>query len=475
MAITDANLGYFYGLNEPATREALRNYFSPYLNDVRNNSSKLASMIPSTTEHVAARRIIEPVKFGRNPNAFGFTAEEGKFADPSRNDARHYSYRTRNMNARLLFSGALIRKFGMDETRWFDVVAEGISDMRDDIAVDMNRILHNDGSGRLAEVGTGSAGVNLNLQLPGISGVGGIESPTTCSTAPAYWFRRMTDNSPAGMRIAVVSSNFATIRGITTISSITNDSTIVTAADLVAAGAIQGDWIVKASTTDATATGLPNLAFREEPMGIAGMFSDAGVADGNGASGLEQSGADDKATITPTLFQGLNATGTFPFNQCRVFSNSNVLRDPSSELIITVLALLEEDNNVKVDMLLSGYREWLRFNELELQKKDYQNITKLESGYSTVGIVTPMGMVPWEIDRDCYRNRIYCIGFETGGFRQYVEEPWRPADYQGAPQWIRLQDDDKYQAPWVTDFNFGVGCRQKLGGLITDIAGTTVA
>ena len=75
---------------------------------------------------------------------------------------------------------------------------------------------------------------------------------------------------------------------------------------------------------------------------------------------------------------------------------------------------------------------------------------------------------PWVVDRHCLKNRIYGLGLESGGFTQHVETPLRPLDHYG-PHWYRLQDDDAYQAAWVTDFNIGVGVRERVGFLLTDI------
>ena len=77
--------------------------------------------------------------------------------------------------------------------------------------------------------------------------------------------------------------------------------------------------------------------------------------------------------------------------------------------------------------------------------------------------------MPWVTDLRCWHNRAYFMALDDGGFMQHVEEPLTWATEQGANVWQYLENDDIYQGRMVESFNFGVGVRNRCGGVMVDL------
>jgi hypothetical protein len=455
MAITDAGLGLSFGSTaafQDYWKYLVSDDYLPFIADARNNASVALGYMPTSSVKVKGKWFVYPVKYGRNMNSFNSVRDDqGKLPDPGVGKSAMYAARSRTTFARLLLSYEAIEK-AMGEVAYVEPIEDLMSDLANDMAVEENRKLHNDGSGRLAEVASGVSSTTQTLRINQ-----SIESPATCTNDPTQWIN--VDD-----RLAFVSAT-GTIVGIRTITSKT--ATTVTFSGALAT--TTGDWVVRVSGSY-TGSEVVSSGYRTEMMGFAGILSDAAVADGTGISS-GQTGTDDFTTApgSVTGFQGI-VVSTNTWNQVTVMANSGVLRDPTEQLLHQAFATFEETNNGKVDLMMSGYGERLKYGEGLLPDKRYVSTTELKGGYTALSFGD--GKAPWVVDRDCYRNRIYLFGFESGGWQQYIETPFRSLTHQGAPEWMRLQDDAKYQAGWVMAGNNGVDVRQRAGLLITDVSRT---
>jgi hypothetical protein len=458
MAITDAGLGTTWttGIGTFLTHLVTDDY-TGRLNDARNNSAPILGLIPSTSRKVAGKFIVEQVLTGRNPNAFGYVGEGGKLPDPGTTSAATYAYRWRTCFARLLFDGSILRATNKEDVRFIDVIERDFQSCADDMAQDQARIMYNDGSGRLAQIQTG---VNSTAQTLVLNQ--SWESVGTCTQPLSLYLS-------VGMRIAVISPDGATIRGVRTITAIGAEtlgppSTLAITLDS-AVTSTTNDWIVKAQYTGGTPTRV-DTGHRNEPMGLMGILSDDGCLDGNGASSVASNytvvGADDYATTSATHFQGVAVTNTF--NQAIIMTGGGVLRPLTEGLLQLAQSKLEKTNNAKIDMMISNYGPRDSYGISLLGQKQYHNTTELRGGWS----VLDWNGKPWYVDRYCPDNRVLLLGLEGGGFIQHVNETFQPLNPYG-PHWMRLPDDDKYQVPFVMSGNVGVGIRQRCGGQLTDL------
>lgn len=474
MAATTAGLGTTYTNAAGQFLTALvTDDYSNRLNDARNNSAALLGLIPESSDMVSGKYIIEPVMYGRNGEAFAFVNKGGKLPDPRSTSAKLYTYKTRTLFARMILSGELLRATNKDDVRFIGVVERDFQAMSDDMAVDLNRILYNDGSGRMAEVstlpgGTGVITMRLNQNW---------ESVATCSTSPAQHFY-------VGMRFAVL-SNAGVLRGTREVISIDSEtlgppsSAVITTgalvpggtavASAVPGGTTTGDWICKIAPSDDASAAYTNTSYRAEPMGLSGIYSDDGVLDGHGLATLPAGastivGTDDYTTTTAANFQGIAADAANSFNRAIVMTGSGILRPCSEGLLQLAASKVEKTNNGKIDMMLSNYGVRDSYGIGLLGQKQYHNTTELRGGWS----VLDWNGKPWYVDRHCPENRLFLLGLNAAGFTQHINTPFQPLDPYG-PHWYRLQDQDIYQAAWVMDMNVGVGIRERAGGLITDL------
>lgn len=465
MPITDSGLGTTWSGAAASFLTALvTDDYQDRLNDARNNSCPILGLIPSTSNRVSGKYIVEPVMFGRNKSAFNNVREGGKLPDPGTTSALLYAYRTRPLFARMLVDGALLRATNKDDVAFIDAVDRDMQSMSDDMAVDFARqIAQGDGSGRLCEV-SGTSGADLvDIRLSQ-----SIEGVSTCTTLPTQYL-------DVGDRLAVV-SNAGVMRGAKTILAISNEvagppssARLQLSGGAFPVGTVAGDWIVKCSSLSPT---IQDSAFRTEWMGLSGIFSDDGVLDGNGvatlpAGALSYVGTDDFTGTVAANFQGVPVSGN-SWNRAIVMSGGGVLRPLTEGLLQLAFSRVEKQNNGRVDMLWSNYGVYDNFSIGLLGEKRYNNTTELRAGWT---VVDYRGK-PWYVDRNCLENQLFLLGLDGGGFQQHVNTPFQPLDPYG-PHWMRLPDEDKYQAPWVMQGNFGVGIRERVGGRIVDLQTAT--
>jgi hypothetical protein len=318
----------------------------------------------------------------------------------------------------------------------------------DDIIVDQNRMLHNDGSGRLCVISNIDSAPTYTVAINS-----GIESSTTCGTAPTKFLE-------VGMRVMMVKPD-QTIRSVVTVVSKTD--TTVELSGTPAADAV-GDWLVRASNVTGAVSN--DTGFRAEPMGIGGIFSDIGVLDGNGlalsASGAPQTGSEDMTGTSAVNFQGIVVDGN-EFNQAVIGDNGGATRPISEALLQQVLSDAEEQNNANIDVLLSSYSTYNSYFNVLKGDKRFVNTLDLQGGHK----VLTFNGVGWVKDRHAYGNRVYGLALDQ--FYNYEVVPLEWLDHDGL-KFRKLTDKDDWGATLKTRYTVGVDVRQRCGFLLTDLA-----
>lgn len=444
--ITAAGLGTFWGSGEPYHDEFITNYFRQTIADAKNNASVLLSQIPSTTENISGKYCIYPVKYGRNVNAFNFVGDGGKLPDPGAAEAAHYNFRAPTMFARTLIDGQILRYADEDRTRYVEALSDNMEQLEDDMEVELNRMMFNDGSGRLCQLnGAPGGGTTITVQVNQ-----GIESPSTSDS-------RATAFLNVGDRIAFITAA-GVVEDVDTVASITSETVFEVDSGVTAT---DGSWLVRCSFADSTPA-RKDTAFRREPRGLEAILSDGEPLDGTGISGSQQAGSDEYVATSGMGFQGV--TISHQFNKGIVLGNSGVKRDPTEQLFQRVFEASKEQNNAEIDLVLSKPGVQLAYGETLIGDKRYNNTTTLNGGYTALTVCGKN----WVTDRMAWGNRAYCLALSDGGFQQYVVEQFRPLDYKGA-HWYRVQDEDKYHAAWVSAWTVGVDVRDRCGINLVDL------
>lgn len=466
----------------------LTNFFLPVVADARNNSSVLWNLLKKQAHMpVSGRFIVFPVRYGRN-TGINAMRPGSNLPDPTSQGSRMYSLETRSLYARVKIEGEILRRGRTNGGAFIDAQLLEIESQADDFAVMQNRIVHNDGSGSIAEsnqVNTTSSTTLLirpNNNIPratssamavpkqyfeigdriGIVGMG--------ATGSAGGVLRTTAGGQSGFYVVTVGINSLQL-ALTPGGAAINLNTISGGADGVTTGMQVGDFIVRMGNDGAgVAVGVQNdSAWRAEPMGIAGVFTTGGVFDGNGIGGAQQTGAQDYTSSVGngnTIgFQGLSTTGQNAFNQGVVLDNGGSGNRPiTDELMQQAFSDAEEINNASIDLILSAYDPYNSYVKTLVPDKRYNDTLELNGGHK----VLTFNGVPWYKDRFAYGKRAYMLNLDE--FTVYETEPLQPLAAFDVPRWERLLNKDAYFSGMVTSWNMGVGVRQRAGALLTEVS-----
>jgi hypothetical protein len=359
----DATPGASFGVGQGYAEHIMTNFFLPFLADARNNSTVLYNMVEKLAkETTSGRFIVWPTRTTRNTGR-GAIGPGGQLSDPSSQGFASCFTETRTYQGRIKIAGELLRRGKTNGGAFFPIEPMEVEGQMDDIAVDFNRMIHNDGSGRLAEAVTTAVDATTTLTIRINQS---IEGAANCPSAPTMYLEigdrigfaipgtdalRANAGGQNGWYVVAIPSSttiqVATVAG----GSAVNSNTIL--------GLVAGDWIVRVSSeinTTAASSGR-----RREMMGIEGIFSDTGVLDGNAPVGLgtasvfnQQTGNNDYTTTTLASagFQGNLATTAFPWNRAVVLDNGGGGTRAISEVLLQqAFSDAEERNNAQIDLL----------------------------------------------------------------------------------------------------------------------------
>lgn len=475
--------GGFDALGAPSSfwNNVMTNLFLPTMGDARNNSSVLWNMVNKVThESTSGKFIVWPIRTTRNTGR-GAMRPGGQLSDPGSQGAATAFTEPRTYVGRIKVDGETMRRAKTNGGAFLDAVSFEMEGQLDDIMVDYNRLSHNDGSGRLAEINAAAAAstsivVRINQSIEGAS---------SCPTRPTLWLEvgdRIGFYNPAGDALR---ANGAGQTGFYVVSIV--DASTVTIATSPGGSAINsntitgyavGDWVVRVNAEGATASpiGAKSSGARNEMMGIGGIFSDAGTLDGLAAAGLtvgasqyaQQTGANDfTATSNASAgFQGNACTAAQPWNRAVVLDNGvNGARTLTEELLQQSFSDAEEQNNALIGFMLSSYATYNSYVRLLTPDKRFNDTLELKGGHKALSF----NGVAWYKDRFCYGGRVYMLNMDV--FSYMETQPLQPLAAQGLPAWERLKDFDAYWMGHVTSGNLAVtDIRQRVGAVLVDLA-----
>jgi len=471
-----ANAGYYDNL--------LTNYFLQLLPDARNNSTVLLSMIDKRPHQaVSGKYIVFPVRFGRSTglNNVGYG---GVIPDPGFQPSLTYSSITRKGMARIALDGDTIRHGKTNGGAYAEALQIEMEGIVDDIMIDRARQVHNDGSGRIAEANAapgltpdGDGCITLTLRVN--QNIEGGATTRAAGTLDKYIEpgMRIAFFSNAGLLQTFTEAGPGTACSIFTVRNVTVSGANVTldlfdgvnTAFANGAGATSigaGSWIVRCglSGVKSTTPARVDTAYRREMMGIGGVFTDVGVLNGMGASGTQQSAAEDDIGTALDYFQGI-ATANQAFNRAVVLDNGGAGNRPlTEELMQQAMSDAEEINNANIELILSSFPTYNSYVKLLTPDKRYNNTLELTGGHKTL----TFNGVGWVKDRFCYQNRVYFLALDQ--FHILETAPMQPLVGGDVTTWERLPDLDKYWRGWTWEDNMIVEVRNRTGAVLTELA-----
>lgn len=451
----------------------LTNYFLQLLPDARNNSTVLLSMIDKRPHQaVSGKYIVFPVRFGRSTglNNVGYG---GLIPDPGFQPSLTYSTITRKGMARIALDGDTIRHGKTNGGAYAEALQIEMEGIVDDIMIDRARQIHNDGSGRIAEVSAAGGGTSLTLKIN--SDIEGAATTRAAGTLDKY--------IEPGMRLAKFTAGGtsstawdATNYVIIVTAVAVSGSTVTIQANSVSGSPITftsasavNEWIVRCSSGSTAAQVIKDTSYRREMMGIGGVFSDVGTKNGMVGSGSQQSAAESDTDANGYHFQGVLATasqtGSQAFNRAIVLDNGGAGNRPlTEELMQQAMSDAEEVNNANIELILSSFPTYNSYVKLLTPDKRYNNTLELQGGHKTL----TFNGVGWVKDRFCYQNRVYFLALDQ--FHILETAPMQPLVGGDVTTWERLPDLDKYWRGWTWEDNMIVEVRNRTGAVLTELA-----
>jgi len=277
--------------------------------------------------------------------------------------------------------------------------------LKDDLLKDQNRQVYGDGSGAVATVATAGTVNNIVTQT-------------------AQW-------AQLGMQVDVIDGTTlgnanptvkASNRQVTAINMATNTVTIDGAAVAVAVG----DIVVR--------TGSVN----REWSGFGAIFK----------TGTFQ---NVDPTIEPSWSPVIDANGG--------------TNRPLSEGLMILMNDNIRANGGKVTAMFSNLGVRRAYFNLLSQQRRYTNTTKFEGGFSGLAFTTDQGDIPFVVDIDAPKNRVYFINEDE--ITLYRESDWSFMDRDGS-KFQRVIGYDAYEATMYQYSQMGTH-RRNTHGLLTDI------
>lgn len=467
MAVTDAN-GVQYTSGQPYFDYVLTNFFRSEMPDARNNSTVLLSMIEKVRkETVSGAALVWPVRYGRS-TGLGNMGYGGKLPDATSQNFRDAITYSRKGVCRIALDGDTLRHLKTNGGAFTDPLRTEAEGIVDDVMVDRARQVHNDGSGRFGEVVSVATSV---VTVKGNSSIEGAPNKKWSGTLEAYF--------EPGTRLAFIANDGTpTIRAPYTglnaayvVSAVANGSNVnVTfsktfngTADTFDVAPTAGDWIVRCA--QATASTYADTSWRNELTGLGAIMSDAGVLDGVGAASIRQQAAQDFTSTTSTNFQGLNGTGTFPFNKGIVLDNGGAgNRSNTEELMQNGLSDAERLNNANITLIMSSYPTYDAFVQRAMGDKRYTNTLTLETGHK----VLTFNGIGWVKDRFAYQNEVLFLALDQ--LHLVETQPFADLAIEDVTSWKMVQDLDKYWRGWVWEDQILTDVRQRAGARLTELS-----
>lgn len=408
----------------------IRDYFLDAVADTVIYPNELLRMLERSSMWVSheGKNVVYPIHTSGNVGVNAI-ASTGNLPDPGSQGYSKYTYPMRYLYGRILVDGLSHSASRSDVASWLRDRASEIKGVALDMSRLRNRCFHNDGSGRLAEIDSGGGTTTLLLKANS-----GIESPTTVDETAFPPTTFIT----AGRRYMMLASG-GTSAEVVTVTSVDDDDQITVPVNATA----NGDWIVEVSSTASTSTA--DSGYKNEPQGLAGIFSDANPSDG-----------------VATGFQGVDSSlAANSWHRATIQANGGTARALTEALLQKAWSTAIKTAESNIDCLMSSFGMVNTYIDLLVGDKRFVNTTKLEGGSTAI----TFNGTPWVADRDCYSNRVYFIDKSNLMVHVMADPTW--IDDDGAI-FHRLEDKHKFQAALYCWEQLGVGVRDKCV-LLTDV------
>lgn len=182
---------------------------------------------------------------------------------------------------------------------------------------------------------------------------------------------------------------------------------------------------------------------------------DSAPSDGKEMMGLRGI-VDDSTDLT--TFQNINASSTYEWRARRIDASSANLTSDLLQRLIDDVTILAPDGE-SPDMLIMHAKQRRKYLDIVVPQKRYQS-QDMDAGFSRLSF---NGVDLW-LDKDCQQDTVYAIN--KSKIRKFELEALGMGRHEGSDQFLRLVNQDVFQAYWRHYCNLGTSSRLHHGKLV---------
>lgn len=372
-----------------------------YLGPIRDqiyNSHVLLKRLEKNEEDVGGSEAVVPLHTGRN-SGIGARADGGALPTAGNQQYANAKYKCAYNYGRIQFTGPTMKASRSNKYAFVKAADAEIQGMTKDLQDDLNRQLHNDGSGVLGLVnGDPATGTTLTMDNPGTMYIS------------KGMIVQLVD--PASVTTGDARANV----GNKTITSKTSSTACETAA--FHADAEDNDYVVRAGS------------YGLEMMGLNGIINDSNPRAGLTVGGINRTTAGNE------------------YWKSNVYGNSGTPRQFTLDLMQEAWDGAEEEGGT-ISLLLTSRAVRRRYLALVRADGRFVNTMTLDGGFDAL----EYNGKPFVVDRHTLPNRIYFIDESTLALYRMSDLDWMEED--GAVL-SRVTGYDAYEA--VLFFYATLGC-----------------
>lgn len=181
---------------------------------------------------------------------------------------------------------------------------------------------------------------------------------------------------------------------------------------------------------------------------------DSAASDGKEMMGLRGI-VDDSTDLT--TFQNINASTNDEWRGVRTSASSGNLTSDMLQRLLDDVGILSGE---EPDLIIMHPNQRRKYLDIVTPEKRYMD-QKLDAGFSKVSF----NGKDLFLDKDCQRDVVYAINKKY--LRKFEVAPLEMASHDGSDQFLRLSNQDAYQAYWRHYANMGVSKRNCHGKIVS--------
>lgn len=373
-----------------------------YLGPIREQvymSHVLLNRLEKNEEDVEGREAVVPLHTGGN-SGVGARADGGALPAAGQQAYEVAKYKCAYNYGRIQVTGPVIQASRSNKGAFVKAVDSEIQGMTKDLQDDLNRQLHNDGSGVLALVNTDP----------------GTGTTLTVDTPNAMYFKK-------GMKIDIVDPSSTTAGDARANAANLTVSAKASTTTLTMSAAMHGDiadndYVVQKGS------------YALEMMGLGGIVSNANPRAGLYVGGINRSTAGNE------------------YWKSNIFTNNGTLRKFTLDLMQEAWDAAEEEGGT-VSLMLTPRAVRRKYLALVRADGRFVNTMKMDGGFDAL----EYNGKPFVVDRHCMPNRIHFIDESTMALYRMSDLDWMDKD---GTILARVSGYDAYEA--VLFFYATLGC-----------------